>query len=199
MTAKQPPQRRRDFLYEKGPLVVRTPWKRPSKDRFEGWWSAFSKHVAKTPYWVWLCGGYLENKRYTWDVDIVLSKPTHPHQSEYDALARLMLEGSRLAHESYELLVDIQFYCNMESRLDLPHQAASFWYSTEDWLANGTTQLSSYIFFEHIRKNGQTLFSGPVRRLGNGIFEIRKTWPSIKYRARFHSDGYRYQDPKLLH
>lgn len=199
MTTKPHPFPKGKFIYEKGPLTFRKPWRRPTQKKFDQWWSQFSALVAQTPFWVWLCGGFLERKPDTWDVDIILSKPDAPSRDQYAILSHVMMEGTRLAHEEFNILVDIQFFCNLHTRTSTSHQAASFWYSTDDWLEHGATTSVAYVFFDRVYKNGQALFSRPVKKLSDDLYEMQIECPSIKHIERYRAEGYKYQTPRLLH
>ncbi|HNT30537.1 MAG TPA: hypothetical protein PKL83_06325 [bacterium] len=91
------------FWYKNGPVTTAIPWKRPSRKAFAAWFTDFLAISGLDGYDVWLCGGFLQQKWPTWDVDIVLTGP-------FDAFAleRILTEGLQLAVNKHELLVDLQ-------------------------------------------------------------------------------------------
>ncbi len=96
------PFSRKTFHYQNGPVETRTPWFRPSEAAFESWMQVFLQLTGIEHYDVWLCGGFLQQKWPTWDIDIVLTGPIEPVELEH-----ILTEGLRSALVR-RLLVDIQ-------------------------------------------------------------------------------------------
>lgn len=89
------------FLYTGGDVTTDKPWKRPSIDRIQKWWSQFKLLLAETKLECYITGGVL-NQTETWDVDIIL-KGEYKNNSEL----KFILDNAKIIGFELELLIDI--------------------------------------------------------------------------------------------
>lgn len=93
-----------NFYYKKGPIEVFHPWKKPNDTTFLLWKTDFLNTVIKKKYQAYLCGGFLEKKWDTPDIDIIISGPLH-----FLTIEKILIEGHALGFYKYRILFDIQF------------------------------------------------------------------------------------------
>ena len=201
MTTK--PEFHENFSYTKGPIHTTVAWDKPDLERFSLWWKCFVPHLEKAPFYAWLCGGFLEGRPETWDIDIILTKRGNLDSDDYGKLSDLMLEATRLSLTEHNILVDIQFYENFPDKDIAEDGVKSFWYSTEDYLKNGTIDSIKWVAFDSVYKNGQKIVdyrdpdSGAVEMAPN-LWKVAIRTPSIKYERRIRDHGFVEPEPRLL-
>ncbi len=192
------------FSYTKGVVHTSVPWRMPTLDKFFAWWRSFLPSVKQTPFSVWLCGGFLEGKPDTWDVDIILTKRHALEPEDYQQLSDLMIEATQLSLNKFNILVDIQFYENFEDKDVVIDGVRSFWYSTEDYLKMGSKDSVKWVAFDSVYKNGQKLvdYRDPGSRAVEIIPHLWKVvvaTPSVKYERRIREHSFIEPEPLLLH
>jgi hypothetical protein len=201
MTTK--PDFHEDFSYSKGPIHTTVPWERPNMEKFSLWWKSFLPSLEKTPFYAWLCGGFLEGKPDTWDIDIILTKRTDLEPNQYKQLSDLMIEATRLSLDNYNILVDIQFYENFPGKDVAVDGVMSFWYSTEGYLKKGSIDSIKWVAFDSVYKNGSKMVD--YRDADSRAIEILPLlWkvsvctPSEKYVRRIEENNFVEPEPRLL-
>jgi hypothetical protein len=95
-----------EFVYEKGPLVFTHKPLLPNMVLFDVWLEDFFALQGVHNYKVWLSGGFLAQQWRTYDIDITLVGPLQ----NLEELAHIMIEGTRIGFEKYQMLFDIQHH-----------------------------------------------------------------------------------------
>lgn len=191
------------FSYTKGTIHTSVPWNRPSWEVLALWWEDFLPIIDRTPFYAWLCGGFLEGKPDTWDVDIILTKRKALTPKDYQPLSELMIEATRLSLNEYNILVDVQFYENFPGKDVTEDGVKSFWYSTEDYLKNGAIDSTKWVAFDAVYKNGEKLldYRDPDNRaieISKNLWKVTVSTPSLKYEGRIKDHGFVEPEPQLM-
>jgi len=163
------------FYYKKGPIEVTRPWQRPTWDKFLQWQKDFFKIDGVEKYKVWLCGGFLKNNKNTWDIDIVLTGVP-----EYSKLGRIMIEGTEIGFERYNILFDIQHHNTMPNFY--PNKKI----------------VQKIVFCDRIIKNGKIITDwSDGEKISNNLWIVKRVMPNPKQYKRM-LQGYKFADPIKL-
>ncbi len=148
---------------------------------FEAWLKAFLQIAGIGHYDIWLCGGFLQQKWDTWDVDIVLTGPL-----EFQSLEQILRQGLDLALNQFRLLVDIQ-HCNVAV--------------LEPFAIDKEILITKTVLSPLISKNGVLLtdwtLDPSLRRLGPNLWQVDRVIPDDIQVARIQA-GLTYSKPPLL-
>ena len=160
-----------NFHYKKGLIEVVNPWGHPSKEKFEKWLRNFLLIDGVENYKVWLGGGFLMHKKDTWDIDITLTGTF----INYDNLSNIMIEGTRIGFEKYNMLFDIQHW-NIRP-IFYPEKRL----------------VKKLVFYNKIIKNNKIItdWTGG-RKLAKNLWEIKRMMPNSKQQYRI-DNGYVYR------
>ena len=192
-----------DFSFTKGPIHTSTPWGMPDIETFAIWWESFLPVIGQTPFYAWLCGGFLEGRPDTWDVDIILTKRTDLVKEDFQLLRDLMLEATELALNKHNILVDMQFYENFSGKDIAIDGVKSFWYSTDNYLKGGVIDSTKWVAFDSVYKNNEKLVDyrdpgSPAVEVMENLWKVTVPTPSEKYTNRIKNHGFIEPEPRLL-
>jgi hypothetical protein len=170
----------KQFHYINGPVETTIPWFRPNQARFDAWLKDFLQIPVVENYDVWLCGGFLQQKWPTWDVDIVLTGPIDPV-----VLENILVQGLRLALNR-RLLVDIQ------------HQSEP---PTTPISETDRKLITKTLISPVIVKNGVRITDWSrdpsLKQLGPHLWQVDKDVPDARQMARVRA-GLTYDKQPLL-
>lgn len=159
------------FYYKKGPIEVTTPWERPSKSKFKKWLKDFWAIEGIKNYKIWLCGGFLSN-RETWDIDIILTGIPN-----YQELERIMIEGTRIGFEKYNMLFDIQH-----------HDIIPNFYPKK-------RKVKKIVFCDRIIKNNKVITDWTdSRKVSDNLWIVERIMPNPKQYKKI-LNGYKFLNP----
>ncbi len=161
------------YYFKKGPLEKYGFWRRPTKIIFDLWKKDFLQVKGLKKYEVWLCGGFLEKKWETSDIDIILKGPTKVKQLEH-----IMIEGHAIAFYKYNLPVEIHFSNN-----DL------FWPFDETRTVNKIVLGDKIIQNTSILTNYSDLPGS--KKISTYLWKIKKKYPNDKQLKRINA-GQKY-------
>lgn len=168
------------FYYKKGILETSVPWVKPTQKLFSAWLADFLKIDGANKYNVWLCGGFLQDKWETWDIDIVIHGPR-----DLELLERVLIDGHYIGLYKYNLLLDIQYH-----------------YKNLAWPFKQAQKVSKIVMYDKIIKNNETILdlrlNKSLKQLSRNLWKITKTEPSEKQLRRIN-EGLAYVNaPRLL-
>jgi len=120
-------------------------------------------------------GKFLKNPKDTWDIDIVLTGIP-----EYSELERIMIKGTKIGFEKYNMLFDIQH-----------HNIIPNFYPEKKIV-------QKIVFCNRIIKNGKIITDwSDAEKVGNNLWIINKVMPNYKQFKKI-SKGYKFIEPMKL-
>ncbi len=157
------------IFYKQGIIEVTRPWTRPNIELFNYWLDDFLKIDGIDDYDVWLSGGFF-HKLPTWDIDITLTgTPT-----EYGILSNIMITGTRLGFDKYNMLFDIQ-HCSVIPGF-YPERRT----------------VKKLLFYDRIIKNDEMVVDYTYgKRVHENLWEVESIMPNDKQQEKINS-GYVY-------
>ena len=122
-----------------------------------------------------MTGKFLKNPKDTWDIDIVLTGIP-----EYSELERIMIKGTKIGFEKYNMLFDIQH-----------HNIIPNFYPEKKIV-------QKIVFCNRIIKNGKIITDwSDAEKVGNNLWIINKVMPNYKQFKKI-SKGYKFIEPMKL-
>lgn len=154
------------FYYKKGPLESTIPWTYPTRKLFSAWLKDFLSLKYIDNYEIWLCGGFLQQKWSSWDIDIVINGPVI-----LDRLEKILIDGHYIGLYKYNLQLDIQH-----------HNKKLIWPFRE------VTAVKKIVIYDRIIKNNEIITNlhsyKSLRQISNNLWEYTKNEPSDKQLER---------------
>ncbi len=169
-----------NFFYKRGTLETTIPWEKPSKEQFQLWLNDFFTFENVQNYRIWLCGGFLEQKWETWDIDIILTGPLIICNIE-----KLLIDGIFLGLYKYNILIDLQ-YC-----------VAGY-----NWPFKKPKKITKIVNYDKIIKNNQVLtdltLNPSFKQISNKLWQVTAFEPSEKQMKRILIGETYDKEPQLL-
>ena len=169
------------FTYIRYPIIVTKPWDRPNKKKFKLWKKDFLSLKGIENYEVWLHGEFLKNPKNTWDIDIAL---TGGNDSNILELEKIMVTGTRIGFEKYNMLFDIGYHNKLTS--------------VNEQLSRKRYIDDTIIISNIAIKNGQILYHWKnAKQISKYLWSEGRIRPSPKCCEKI-LQGYKFADPIKL-
>jgi len=161
------------FCYIKPPLIIYTPWIRPTIVSINTWLGRFLSLPCVNKYDVYISGGVIDHLDHTWDIDINLLGSI----DDIDELENIILEGTRIGFDM-NLLLDIQHHQYLDTGLMPIYNKMEGKRTSVDVITLGNITI----------KNGKVLsYWSDAKRISKNLWKTKMIKPGDKHSDRILS------------
>lgn len=170
----------------------------PKREDFLKWFKSIKKYIKDNDLDVqmYICGKFLQDRKKTMDVDIILY---HPDAKKFNheqllKIRDLMINSVKIGYEN-DLLIDIQMY--------LPYDNdGNFWVKPIDYLKSGKIKTQTFSYYNKIYTNNILIhdlndYCVDVKTVDENLYLITRMSPDDKEVEKIMK-GIFYKDPVRL-